>query len=265
MSRSGQPPPPSEKSRLASAEAPERLFNRAFRELRPRSDAPEFAVRFRPFANVRSRIRYDHETGRVTAELSDLLVGAPPEVTRSLAVALIGKLYEVPVPARSREPFSRWVYSPATQRAMLRARRERGRKRLLPARGSTRNLQAAFRKINRLHFDGALAEPRLGWNPDPQGRQLGHWDPAHETIVINPALDSPEVPELALEFVLFHEMLHLKHPVELRRHGRCVHTAEFRKEERSFPRYREARRLLRSLQSPDGKLAASRKRQERPR
>ena len=222
-------------------------------------------MRFRPFANLRSRIRYDRETGRLTADLSDLLEGAPAEVIRSLAAALIGKLYGVPLPASSREPFLRWVYSPATQRAMLRARRERGRKRLLPARGSARDLRAAFRKINRLHFDGALAEPRLGWNPDPQGRQLGHWDPAHETIVINPALDSPDVPELALEFVLFHEMLHLKHPVELRSRGRCVHTAEFRKAERAFPRYREARRLLRSLQGPDGKLAPPRKRRGRSR
>jgi len=34
---------------------------------------------------------------------------------------------------------------------------------------------------------------------------------------------------------VYHEMLHLKHPVRLRGSRRCVHSAEFQAEEKLFP------------------------------
>src|ERR1035438_8620037 len=36
---------------------------------------------------------------------------------------------------------------------------------------------------------------------------LGHFDPSHNAIVISRIFDQPAVPPLALEYVVFHEML----------------------------------------------------------
>ena len=47
-----------------------------------------------------------------------------------------------------------------------------------------------------------------------------------------------------LEYVVYHEMLHLKHPVKLRGSRRCVHSAEFQAEENLFPEAAEAKRFL---------------------
>ncbi len=226
---------------------PEQVFENAFRRMKPGLEPPSFVVRFRPYAKLRSRVRFDRGSGCILADLSDLTRDAPPRVLAALATMLLGRLYRAPVSRRATRVYSRWLRTPETQARMLDARRARGRKQLLPPLGRAHDLEGLFDRLNRLHFGGSLRKPALGWSPQPARKQLGHYDPAHDAIAINPVLDSPEVPPLAVEYVLFHEMLHVKHPAELRRSGRCVHTREFLDEERRFPRLEEALGILRSL------------------
>jgi hypothetical protein len=54
----------------------------------------------------------------------------------------------------------------------------------------------------------------------------------------------PRVPTCAIEYIVYHEMLHLKHPVRLRGSRRCVHSAEFQAEEREFPQLDSAKKFL---------------------
>jgi predicted metal-dependent hydrolase len=76
---------------------------------------------------------------------------------------------------------------------------------------------------------------------------LGHYDPAHHAIVLSRALDRSKVPAYVVEYVLYHEMLHLKHPVEYRSERRCVHSAAFKAEERRFPEFERANRFLKTF------------------
>jgi len=46
---------------------------------------------------------------------------------------------------------------------------------------------------------------------------------------------------------MFHEMLHLRHPVEHTGARRRVHTQEFRQAEKQFARLREAKETLKKL------------------
>ena len=66
-------------------------------------------------------------------------------------------------------------------------------------------------------------------------RSLGHYDAAHNTIVVSRVFDRPSSPRYAIEYLLYHEMLHLKHPVKMRGLRRCVHSREFKAEEALFP------------------------------
>jgi hypothetical protein len=43
---------------------------------------------------------------------------------------------------------------------------------------------------------------------------------------------------------MYHEMLHLKYPAEYRSQRRCVHTKPFKEDEKKFPRYAEAVKML---------------------
>ncbi len=92
-----------------------------------------------------------------------------------------------------------------------------------------------------------MARPELGWSLRPSRQTLGHYDPAHNTIVLSKLLDKPGTPRLAVEYVMYHEMLHLRHPVQHRGSKRCVHTSEFREAEQKFSGLKEAKQALRKL------------------
>jgi predicted metal-dependent hydrolase len=76
---------------------------------------------------------------------------------------------------------------------------------------------------------------------------LGHFDPAHNAIIISRVFDRAAVPALALDYVMFHEMLHLQYPVDHSGARRRVHTREFREAERRFPHRLEAKDIIKRL------------------
>ena len=76
---------------------------------------------------------------------------------------------------------------------------------------------------------------------------LGHFDPSHNAIIISRIFDQPGVPRLALEYVMFHEMLHLRYPVDHSGTRRCVHTKDFRAAEKEFPELKKAKEIIKRL------------------
>ncbi len=241
---SGIQPPP---QLLLDIEEPASVFRRAFRRLKPRTEPPEFDVRYRCYARLKSSIRFDATTATIRADISDLVQQAPPEVFEALVTILLCKLYRKRVSTAVRDRYERWVHTPETQRGMLEIRKNRGRKRELSAAGKVYDLDALFDQLNARHFETELRKPGLGWSSRPSRRRLGYYDAAHDVIVISRILDRKAVPQLALEYVLYHEMLHVKHPVQLRETSRRVHTPEFLADERRFPGLDRAKRILRSL------------------
>ena len=92
-----------------------------------------------------------------------------------------------------------------------------------------------------------MARPILGWSPYASRTLLGHYDPSHNAIVLSRILDRPQTPPVAVDYVLFHEMLHLRYPAENRGARRCVHTRAFKEAEKQFDRLKEAKAALRRL------------------
>jgi hypothetical protein len=65
--------------------------------------------------------------------------------------------------------------------------------------------------------------------------------------MVSRVFDRPTTPRVAIEYLLYHEMLHLKHPVRVKAGRRCVHSREFQAEERLFPHLDDAKAYLRNL------------------
>src|SRR5205823_920948 len=126
-------------------------------------------------------------------------------------------------------------------------RRLRGRKRIVTAQGHCYDLEAIFEDLNQRFFWGLLARPQLTWSTTHARTSLGHYDAAHNTIVISRLFDDPRVPSYAVEYIVYHEMLHLKHPVRTRGGRRCVHPREFQDEEKQFPQLADAQAFLKTL------------------
>jgi hypothetical protein len=131
-------------------------------------------------------------------------------------------------------------------------RQLRGRKFVAAPRGAHHNLEEIFEELNLRHFHGLMPRPLLGWSRTASQVMLGHYDPSHNAIVISRIFDRPDVPRLGLEYVLFHEMLHLRYPAEARGAKRRVHTREFHQAEKEFPQLKAAREILKSLAKLNG-------------
>ena len=219
------------------------LFAEEYRALRPRAPIPSLEIRFRRFTSLNTTIRL--REGRVHVHLSDLLEGAPESVLRAIAHILLAKLYRKRVDRAHSARYRRYIAGhDVTAKARL-IRQMRGRKHIRSARGHQYHLEEIFDDLNRRFFHGLMGRPQLTWSRNHARTSLGHYDPAHNAIVISRVFDSPRVPRYAVEYILFHEMLHLKHPVKLRGSRRCVHSREFRAEEKMFPELEQARKFLR--------------------
>ena len=221
------------------------VFRRAYRELRPRAPMPEFVAQFYKFAHINNTIRL--REGRVLVRVSDLLEGAPEEVLHAIAHILLAKLYRKPIEPRLNGRYRRWVTrGEVTEKAHL-IRQMRGRKTITTAQGEVYDLDEIFDGLNRRFFFGLMGKPQLTWSRHHGKRLLGHYDPAHNTIMISKAFDRPQVPRYAIDYLMYHEMLHLKHPVKTRGGRRCVHSAAFQEEERLFPELKPAVAFLKKL------------------
>jgi len=180
----------------------------------------------------------------VYVRFSDLLQRAPLAVLEGAAALLLARVYRRKASGALVEPYLQYARSDRTRSRMNRMRR--GRVRLAPTgpRGDHFDLDRLFDELNGRYFEGKLQRPHIGWSTRNWRLQFGCYDPGPNQILLNRRMDRPEVPACAVEYVLFHEMLHVKHPT--RRSGCTMvsHSREFREEEKRFAEFERARRIL---------------------
>ena len=226
-------------------ETPVEIFRRVFREIKPRTNPPGIVVEFCRFANANSFIRL--EEGCLKARITDVLEGAPVPILEALAFILLSKLYRREVPRMYNDRYRRYLNRKDMRRSLHLVRQARGRKLTASPHGKHYDLEEIFEELNLKYFHGLMARPNLGWSLRTSKATLGHYDPSHNAIVLSRILDQRHVPRLAVEYVMFHEMLHLRYPVDHSGSRRCVHTTDFKAAEKEFAGYREAKELLKNL------------------
>lgn len=219
-----------------------KFFTDAFHHLGSNRGMPAIDVRFYPYAGLRHTIRI--RSGHVYVRLSDICKDCPPEVIRALAFVLVARLLGKKAPVVHDRIYRDYSLTPEVMRSSDIARRRRGRKIISSAQGRTYDLDKLFFKLNRKYFDSSLEKPTITWSQRKTRSILGHHDRVYETITISKSLDSPQVPDWFVEFILYHEMLHIKHAARMINGRRYYHTAAFRIDERRFLKYEEAQRWL---------------------
>jgi hypothetical protein len=221
------------------------IFHEEYRALRPRAPMPPFDIRFRRFTSLNTTIRLREDSIKVN--LSDILEGAPEPVLRAIAHILIAKLYRKPIDATINNRYRRFATSEAVVRQSERIRQTRGRKRISTARGDHYDLDEIFDSLNTRFFHGLMGRPQLTWSEHSARRLLGHYDAAHNTIMVSRVFDRRSTPRYAVEYLMYHEMLHLRHPVKAKNGRRCVHSREFQADEKLFPELELAKKYLKTL------------------
>jgi hypothetical protein len=235
----------------------ESVFVDALREVVRKDPRPQVDARFYPYAGLSSTIRL--RSGRIYVRVSDVLTHSPREVLYALACILCAKLYRRKAPREHELTYRNYAAHPSVVVLAEEARRGRGYKITTSPRGKVYDLNEVFDRLNGRYFGDQLERPLLSWSKLRARRILGHHDQVHDTITISRALDTPRIQPFVLEYVLYHEMLHIKHP-PLQKGARTIyHSAEFRTDERRFERFDEALKLLDQISLP-----VRRRRQRRP-
>lgn len=214
------------------------LFADVFQQITKRHELPEIHVTFYPFAGLNHTIRIRNQ--QLYVRVSDILRTAPRQVHQALAYILVSKLFRRRANAEHEKLYRQYAYLPQILRASDQARRHRGRKQISGSNGRHYDLERMFAKLNRRYFGGELSAPVLSWSVGRSKRVLGHHDAVHDTIIISRALDNQTVPEFVVEYVLYHEMLHIRHKPQVTSGRRIYHTPNFRSDEKKFARYTEA-------------------------
>ena len=223
------------------------LVQRVHARLRPgRLLEPAPKVSFSPYAGGGSTVR--EREGRLQFRLSSRMDGAPDPVLEGVVAVLLCRV--LGLPDSRADPAAVRAY-----RAFLNDERNagpapagrRGRKHIDPV-GAHRSLLEAYLRVA---LDLGLVLPKvptLSWSKTVSRHRFGHWDPDHNAVVISQVLDDPAVPEFVLDYVLYHELLHILHPVKMGSGTkRIVHSAAFKRDERRFPRWKEGEEWIRKL------------------
>lgn len=218
------------------------LFQRVFTRLGCDGRPPRFRVEFYPYASLVLTIRRREDV--VFVRFSDLLQRAPLPVLEGAAGLLLSRVYRRKAPRALVDIYLSYARSNRTRSRISRMRRGRVRLASTGPRGRHFDLEQMFEQLNERYFSGSLRRPHIGWSTRSWRRQFGCYDPGPNQILLNRRMDHPGVPQVAVEYVLYHEMLHVKHPTRRSGCSLVSHSPEFRAEEKLFADFARARRIL---------------------
>ncbi len=234
------------------------IFDEALRAIVKRQPLPPVEARFYPYAGLSSTIRL--RRGRVYARVSDILRHSPREVLYALACILVAKLYRQRVASEHERTYREYTSRASVLEASEATRRTRGYKITTSPVGKVYDLNEMFADLNARYFANELERPVLSWSLRRTGRVLGHHDHVHGAIIISRTLDDANIPRFVVEYVLYHEMLHVKHPQRVESGRTIFHSRRFREDERRFERFEEALGWLERIARPARRAKRSRRR-----
>jgi predicted metal-dependent hydrolase len=233
-------------SRLRRQSSPlpggEALLQRLFTRIGCAGRPPHFQVEFYPYSSLVLTIRRRQDFTLV--RLSDLLKRAPQEVLEGAAALILARLYRRKAPRDLVQRYLEYARSNRVRGRINQMRSHRIRRVSTHAQGRHYDLSALFEQLNQQYFAGELQRPHIGWSTRSWRRQFGCYDPGPNQIVLNRRMDRPGIPQFVVEYVLFHEMLHVKHPTRRSGCSLLSHSPEFRAEEKRFAHFATARKFL---------------------
>jgi hypothetical protein len=206
---------------------------------------PHVHIEFYPYSSLVITLRRRHDT--LFVRFSDLLFRAPLPVLESAAALLLARVYRRRGHRQLFEPYLDYARSQRTRERINQMRSRRVRLRHTTPQGRHFDLVALFDQLNAKYFNGVLQRPHIGWSTRGWRRQFGCYDPGPNQILLNRRMDRPNIPQFVVEYVLYHEMLHVKHPTRRSGCSLISHSPEFRAEEKLFAEFHRARKFLDTL------------------
>ena len=219
-------------------EAVLRAESPAFREM-------ELEAAFYPYIGLTHTIR--RKNGKWLIRISDLCRNAPRSVLEAVITILACKVLRKKPRRRALRTYEAFRRDPLIAGAVRARRQLRGRKAIGGDEGNYHSLREIYRDLNSRYFNNQVEIRTIGWGLRASRSRLGHYDPVHHTITLSPVLDSPEVPGYVASYIVYHELLHTIFEDTPRSCPKKHHPAVFRRAERAYPDYADARKFLREF------------------
>ena len=188
-------------------------------------------ARFHPYRSLRHTIEWNHKFIRL--KISQILSDAPQNILEDLAIILLAKVYKCKPDKAIKDSYRAYAES-------IKDRIPK-RKKSIPKgynpRGKSFNLKDIFNKLNIKYFHNKLTVKYLGWSKSKSYTRLGYYDKERNLLVISKIFDSKKVPLQVIEYLVYHEMLHIYIPTKTVNGRRQIHSEEFKVLEQNFPEY----------------------------
>lgn len=211
-------------------------YKEAFKRYDPHGRTPPIDVTWYPYVGINHTIRIRDR--QVFVRIGSICRDMPLNAHRGLAFVLVSKLFRRKPPRDANAVYSAYINTPAIREKAAENKRARGRKVVTSPVGEHYDLEEIFAALNARYFKNKLKKPVLTWSARKTYRILGHHDATHGHIAISRSLDSRKVPRYVVEYVVFHEMLHIAHPTRTDAAGRRYnHTPAFRRDEQKYAHY----------------------------
>ena len=200
---------------------------------------------FYPYCDLKHTWR--REGTRVAFKISDYMDGSPEDVLDSMAWYLVCRAFRMSCPSDHSRRYLRYSRSSELWERVGHLYISRARNLTLRPRGVHRDLSAVFDYVNSNYFGSKIQDPILAWVAESPSRRLGYYFAPLRLLAVNTAFDSERVPRYALEFVVYHELLHHVDALDGIPRRRVHHTRSFKDQERLFSSYVDAERWLRRI------------------
>jgi predicted metal-dependent hydrolase len=202
-------------------------------------------IEFYSYTTLKNTIKIKGD--KISIRISDMLKDSPKDVLFALIILLFTKLEGKKVPKDQEKIYKDYVNSKKMIGRIKKRRKERVKKNLAGPKGNHYNLKDSFVRVNKRYFKSQIPQPTLSWSRTRTKTRFGHHDEALNTIVISKTLDDRKIPRYLLDYVMFHELLHIKHDIEYKNGRRYVHSAGFKRDEKRFSQKDRADALLKRI------------------
>jgi len=185
--------------------------------------------------------------------ISDIFLWAPDDVMECLALYIVARCYKVPYRPELWEKVKAYLSDKDVVEKGQKAFLKKRTRVLQTSKGMHHDLAEAFKRVRTKYFSGPDCvdmglegpdRPAVVWSKQRTHSRFGYWMEDYNIIVINRILDSPQVPEKVVDFVLYHEILHKKHGSINLAGAREAHHQVFNLDERRFEGQKEAETFL---------------------
>lgn len=221
----------------------EQIMEMAFQEVGRRYGFSEVEASFYPFKEFKTT--WQRLGGKAGFKVTDYLKGAEEGVLQDFASSLFTRIQQ-----HRREVYTPKVRNYLGSEEFVRKNQEkylrRSRNLTLTALGDHYDLGVLLNSLRRRGLVENGEGTFITWTDRPNRFRMGYCSLLMRVVAISSALDTALVPDFVAEYVLYHEMLHLRLGTDSLR---SYHDAEFKRLERRHPRWREAESWLKKVAS----------------